>query len=98
MTAAPIPAAGGATDIGHERAREGRVGLAFIAAPMALFLIFQIFAIFYAVFISFWDWGIRGPREFLGIGNYVDLMGDDVFIGKAIPNTLLYTAVVVPAQ
>lgn len=98
MTAAPIPAAGDVTDLGQERAREARVGLAFIAVPMALFLIFQIFAIFYAVFISFWDWGIRGPREFVGIANYQELLGDSVFVGKAIPNTLVYTAVVVPAQ
>lgn len=98
MTAAPIPAVGGVTDIGQERRREGRVGLAFIALPMALFLLLQIFAIFYALFISLWDWGIRGPREFLGFGNYIELLGDNVFITKAIPNTLAYTAVVVPAQ
>jgi len=88
----------GGTDMRTERRREARVGLAFIAVPMALFLVFQIFAIGYAFYISFFDWGIRGAREFLGFENYAELMSDGVFIGKAIPNTLVYTAVVVPAQ
>lgn len=88
----------GAARLGAEHAREARFGLAFIAVPMALFLFFQIFAIGYAGFISLWDWGLRGPRDFVGIQNYVDLFSDNVFIGKAIPNTLHFTAVVVPAQ
>ncbi|MBA3740895.1 MAG: sugar ABC transporter permease, partial [Chloroflexi bacterium] len=79
--------------------REARVGLAFIAVPMALFLILNIFAIAYAFFISFWQWGIRGPREFLGFQNYQDLLfNDPVFIGKAVFNTLRYAVIVVPAQ
>lgn len=98
MASTSIAAGDQVTDLRDERARQARVGLAFIAVPMALFLLLQIFAIFYAIFISFWDWGIRGPREFVGLSNYVDLLGDSVFIGKAIPNTLVYTAVVVPSQ
>ena len=81
-----------------ERSHEARVGLAFIAIPMVLFLVLQIFAIGYAFFISFFDWGIRGPREFVGLANYQDLLTDRVFLTKAIPNTLFMTAVVVPAQ
>ena len=88
----------GFTDLRSERGREARVGYAFIAIPLVLFLVFQIFAIGYAVFISFFDWGIRGPREFVGIDNYVELLNDPVFMGKAIPNTLIYTVFVVPAQ
>lgn len=81
-----------------ERGHEAVVGLAFIAIPMLLFLVLQIFAIGYAIVISFFDWGIRGAREFVGIANYVDVLTDRVFINKAIPNTLFLTAVVVPAQ
>jgi multiple sugar transport system permease protein len=94
--AASTPA--NAASMTKEHNREGRVGLAFIAVPMALFLLFQIFAIGYAAIISLFDWGLRGPREFVGIDNYVELLGDGTFIGKAIPNTLHFTAVVVPAQ
>jgi multiple sugar transport system permease protein len=86
------------TKLSTELSREARVGLAFIAVPMLLFLVLQIFAIGYAIFISLFEWGIRGPREFVGMANYAELLTDRIFIGKAIPNTLLLTAVVVPAQ
>ena len=92
------PAVENSSGLGTEKAREARVGFAFIALPMALFLLLQIFAIVYAGYISLWDWGLRGPREFVGIQNYVDLFTDNVFVGKAIPNTLHFAAVVVPAQ
>jgi multiple sugar transport system permease protein len=81
-----------------ERAREARVGLSFVAIPMVLFAVLQLFVIGYAVYISFFDWGIRGPREFVGFDNYAELLSDNVFITKAIPNTLAFTAIVVPAQ
>ena len=92
------PSVESAEGLGAERAREARVGFAFIALPMALFLLLQIFAIAYAGYISLWDWGLRGPRDFVGLQNYIDLFNDNVFVGKAIPNTLHFAAVVVPAQ
>jgi multiple sugar transport system permease protein len=98
MTASTATAASQPTRLSTEMGREARVGLAFIAVPMALFLVLQIFAIGYAIFISLFEWGIRGPKEFVGLANYADLLSNKVFIGKAIPNTLLLTAVVVPAQ
>jgi multiple sugar transport system permease protein len=99
MTATTGSAPGAPTSMREAHRREARVGYAFIAVPMALFLTLNIFAIVYAFFISFFDWGIRGPREFLGIANYQDLLFDDpVFIGKAVANTLRYSVIVVPAQ
>lgn len=75
------------------------MGLLFVAVPMILFLVLNIFGIVYAFFVSFWDWGIRGPREFLGFANYEQLLfRDPVFVSKAIFNTLRYAAIVVPAQ
>ena len=98
MTATTGAASAGGS-LGEAQRRERRVGFAFIAVPMALFLTFEIFAIVYALFISFWEWGIRGPREFLGFANYQDLLIDDpVFISKAVLNTLRYAVIVVPAQ
>jgi multiple sugar transport system permease protein len=99
MTATTASAPGPGTSMGEAHRREARVGYAFIALPMALFLTLNIFAIIYALFISFFDWGIRGPREFLGLANYEDLLFDDpVFVGKAVVNTLRYSIIVVPAQ
>lgn len=99
MTATTTSASTTRTSMREAHRREARVGYAFIAVPMALFLTLNIFAIFYAFFISFFDWGIRGPREFLGMGNYEELLfGDPVFLSKAVLNTLRYSVIVVPAQ
>ncbi|HET8784551.1 MAG TPA: sugar ABC transporter permease, partial [Candidatus Limnocylindrales bacterium] len=70
-------------------------GLALIALPMAFFLVLRIGAILYAVYISFWRWGLRGPREMVGLRNYQALLEDPIF-HKAIFNTLYYTALWVP--
>ncbi|MFY9579037.1 MAG: sugar ABC transporter permease [Gaiellaceae bacterium] len=83
--------------MGSERLREALVGYGFIALPMAFFLIFFIFPIGYAFYISRYNWQIfRGP--FVGWGNYRDLYHDGVFWSHAVRNTLVYTAFVVPLQ
>jgi multiple sugar transport system permease protein len=80
-----------------ERRSEMIAGYVLILVPMVLFLVLNIGQIFYALYISFWDWGTRGPREFLGIGNYQSLLSDPIF-WKAIQNTLYYAILVVPLQ
>jgi multiple sugar transport system permease protein len=83
--------------LGNERTREALVGYGFIALPMAFFLLFFIFPIFYAFYISRYDWQIfKGP--FVGWGNYRKLYHDTVFWHHAVRNTLVYTAFVVPLQ
>ena len=69
MTASPTPAPGRQRTLRTERRAELLAGLTLIALPMAFFLILRIGAIGYAFFISFWQWGLRGPREFLATQN-----------------------------
>src|SRR6187200_149848 len=80
-----------------ERRSEAIAGYVLISIPIVLFLVLNIGQIFYALYISFWDWGTRGPREFLGFGNYQSLLSDPIF-WKAIQNTLYYAILVVPLQ
>jgi multiple sugar transport system permease protein len=80
-----------------ERRSEAIAGYTLILIPMILFLVLNIGQIFYALYISFFDWGSRGPKEFLGIANYESLLGDRIFL-KAIQNTLYYALLVVPLQ
>jgi multiple sugar transport system permease protein len=83
--------------LGSERLRESFVGYGFIALPMAFFLLFFIFPIGYAFYISRYDWQIfKGP--FVGWDNYRELYHDSVFWSHAVRNTLIYTAFVVPLQ
>jgi len=82
---------------GADRLREALVGYGFIALPMAFFLLFFIFPIGYAFYISRYNWSIfKGP--FVGWGNFRELYHDGVFWHHAVRNTLVYTAVVVPLQ
>lgn len=67
-----------------------------IAVPMFLFLVLSIGSIFYAMFISVWDWNVRsGPEEFKGLANYEALLTDPIF-HRAIQNSLYYALVWVP--
>jgi len=75
---------------------ESAAGYLFIAVPMALYLVLQIGAIGYALYISAWEWNLRtGPVAFLGLENYERALGDPIF-GRAIQNTVYYTIVWVP--
>jgi multiple sugar transport system permease protein len=88
---------GKARAMGSERAREAFVGYGFVALPMAFFLLFFIFPIGYAFYISRYDWGIF-KGEYLGWDNYHKLFHDSLFWSHAVRNTLVYAAVVVPLQ
>jgi multiple sugar transport system permease protein len=79
------------------RVREALVGYAFIVLPMGVFILFFLYPMGYAAYLSFHDWGIFGSQGYVGLDNYRELFNDDVF-GKALKNTLYFTAVVVPAQ
>ena len=83
--------------LGSARVREALVGYAFVAVPMAIFLTFFIYPLVYSVYISRYDWGVFGKIETLGWENYRELARDEIF-WRAIKNTLLYTAVVVPLE
>ena len=76
---------------------EALVGWGFVSVPMGLFLVLSIGIFFYAIYISTYNWGIMGPRGFLGLDNYSKALGDPIFL-KAIRNSILYAALVVPLQ
>src|SRR5690606_31995835 len=47
------------------------------------------------VYMSLFDWGILGPREFVGLGNYINLFSDDRF-WRVLGNSLLFVVLYVP--
>ena len=89
---------------GSAKLREALVGYAFVSIPVLFFFLFFIFPIGYAVYISFYDWGILGRLGYVGTANYRELWHDQLFWtwppkrGTAIWNTAYYTVFVVPAQ
>jgi multiple sugar transport system permease protein len=85
--------------------KEALVGYAFILVPMGFFLLFFIFPIVYAIYISTHEWEILGPVEKVGARDYHEIglpfgltEAHDTVFWRAMRNTLFYTAVVVPCQ
>jgi multiple sugar transport system permease protein len=77
--------------------REALVGYAFVLVPMGVFALFFLWPIAYAVYISRYEWGVLGKVQSVGWENYSILKDDELF-RRALKNTILYTAAVVPAQ
>ena len=65
---------------------------------LAMFLVFVIFPLFQAIYVSFTDWdGIRPGMSFIGLENYRTLAGDQ-YILRTISTTFRYTITVTIAQ
>lgn len=79
---------------GMERAK-ARAGWALLAPALIHSLIFVAAPTVIVVFLSFTQFGLLGATEWIGVENYVDLLGDERFLG-ALWNTLLWTVVTVP--
>jgi len=53
----------------------------FLLPALVLFLLFVIYPIFQSVYYSFFDWKGFGPAEdFIGLGNFKNILGDKVFM------------------
>lgn len=63
-----------------------------IAPSLAVFLLFEIYPIFYSLYLSFTKWNLISPtKTWVGLANYQDLLTSAEF-HRSLINTLLYTA------
>lgn len=70
---------------------------AFISIPLLFFLLIRIGPTFYAFWMSLHRWDpIALDRPYIGLENYRNLSGDEVF-WKSLRNTWIYVGVGVPA-
>ena len=46
---------------------------------MSVFLIFDVYPVFFTFFISLHKWAVIGTRRFIGIDNYITMLKDPVF-------------------
>ncbi len=51
----------------------------FMAPGIIMFLVYVIYPIFQSIGISFYEWDGLGPKTFVGLQNYRDLLDDDSF-------------------
>lgn len=78
--------------------REALWGYGFASLPMAVFGVFFVYPLGYAIYISFLHWGILGRQPGkAGTYNYSKVIHDPVF-HTALKNVFEYTAGVVPLE
>jgi multiple sugar transport system permease protein len=61
----------------------------FLAPGIVMFIVYVILPIFESVWISFFDWDGLGPKVWVGLGNYTELLGDDAFY-TSLKNNLIW--------
>jgi multiple sugar transport system permease protein len=61
----------------------------FLAPGMIMFLIYVIAPIFQSMWISFYDWDGLGPKNWIGLGNYAELLDDEDFY-TSLKNNILW--------
>jgi multiple sugar transport system permease protein len=94
-----------APSLGGERLREAGVAYAFVLVPLGVFVLFQLYPMAYAFYVSAHEWGgIEGNLGYVGFDNYRELWHDEAFWtwpperATALWNTVYYAALVVPLQ
>ena len=79
------------------RRQQLRLGLVFLGLPLGWLLVFVVSPIFLVFTLSFTQYDILTPPQWVGSWNFEDLWVDDLF-WKAVGNTVTYTAVSVPTS
>ena len=80
------------------RVREAGWGYGFAVVPIAVFGLFFVYPFIYAVYISFFHWGILGKQAGgHGTFNYSKVLHDPIF-HTALRNIAEYTFAVVPLE
>ncbi len=60
-------------------------------------LVFVLFPVGFSLFLSFHEWNIISPMEYVGLSNYEKLLQDQYFL-KSLRNTLVFLAIHIPLQ
>lgn len=70
-------------------------GVPYVAPWCIGFLVFTLGPYLFSFYLSFNEWQLLGPMEFVGTKNYEELFHDPLF-RKSLLNTMYYTAIHVP--
>lgn len=70
----------------------------FLLPSLAGFLAFVALPVVAALVLSFFNWNLLTPPEFVGTANYAQLLTQDSVFRKVLGNTLYFTVTIVPLQ
>jgi multiple sugar transport system permease protein len=76
--------------------RRNAVAFAFLAPSLCFFGLFLLLPVAWVVRQSFQAGGVLGPPSWVGLQNWADALGDPA-LTRSLRNTVVYTAMVVPA-
>ena len=73
----------------RRRAKDSLAIILFLSPALVLFLTFVIYPILQSVYYSLFNWkGLGAAVDFVGLNNYANILGDQIFL-KAVRNGLL---------
>lgn len=78
------------------RTVERRQALGFITPAVLGLSVFTVLPVGLAIVMSLFDWPIFGDREFIGLGNYVELLTSSPDFWPALRNSIVFTLLYVP--
>jgi multiple sugar transport system permease protein len=79
------------------RMRRALPAYLFILPGTLLFVVWTLYPLLFSFAMSFAQWNLIKPSQFVGLENYVRALRDPIF-WLALRNTLFYTLVTVPGQ
>jgi multiple sugar transport system permease protein len=83
---------------GRWRPQQQSEAYLFLLPSLIGFAIFVVIPILGAFVLSFFKWNLLSTPEFVGVGNYVQLIAQDAIFRKVLGNTLFYAVTIVPLQ
>ncbi|MBZ9685845.1 sugar ABC transporter permease [Clostridium estertheticum] len=68
----------------------------FISPWIIGFLVFTLVPLVFSLIMSFYNWPVIGTREFVGLGNYINMFKTDTQFFKSLAITLKFALIFVP--
>ncbi len=83
--------------LGKKSLESGASGYLLILPYMIFFALFVAYPLIFSFVLVFHHWSIVGPLQWVGLGNFMELVGDNHF-WKALGNTVIFLIIHVPLQ
>jgi len=72
------------------------MGLLFISPWLIGFFLLTLYPILASAYFSFTNYDVVSPPQFIGLGNYIDLLTKNPLFWQAVGNTVYYAVIAIP--
>lgn len=78
--------------------KQYKIGYLMIAPYMIIFILMTVIPVVFGMFVSFTDYNLLQPPQWVGVNNYINLfLNDDLFV-TALKNTMIFAVTVGPGS